>query len=111
MMYIKRREANVPWEESEYTIRGLEEMIQQATMKPGEIPGRRRHVGKVLAEQEKLKSQNLVSDKLLRSISTSSSKVDRATAFMKAKYDAALCGRKPARRTMMVRQLSAMLSP
>lgn len=111
LMYVKRREANVPWEETEYSIRGLEELVQKAAMRPGEKPGRARHCARVLAEQEKLKSQdNICSAERLRGISSSSSKTDRASAIIKAKYDAAFCGHKPAPRKKLVRQLSSMLS-
>jgi hypothetical protein len=110
VMYIKRREANIAWEENEYSIRGLEEMIQKASMKPGEKCKRERHCAKVLAEQERLRTQNLLSPERLRGASSSSSKADRAAAIIKAEHDAVFCGYKTDRRAKLVRQFSSIRS-
>jgi len=110
-MFIKRREANLPWEERDYSIRGLEELLRRR--KNDGKTARDQHREIILAEQRRLlgKDKEYVEDRL-NEVSSNSSKLDRVRASNLAKADAIFCGYiNRSRRQELLRKVMNKLAP
>lgn len=109
-MFIKRKEVGVPWEEKDYTIRGLEEMLRDCNR---ETSPRDEHRDRILDEQDRLRTSKKAKGhddpaERLRYVSLHSSKADRIRALHRAREDASNSGRTSSGRVMMQKVLSRL---
>lgn len=104
-MYTKRKEVGIPWEEKNYTLRGLEDLIRKSTSKPGAKGAREEHSAKILAEQRannNNNNNNTVDPERLREISCQSSRDERLRALNRGKLDASFAVEGNSRRKIIV---------
>lgn len=111
-MYVKRKEAGIPWEEKDYTLRGLEEIVRQATQKvPTSQSPRERHAARVLQKVKDLKDCSQEDkDEKVRECSCQSSREDRVRALNRGKQDAVFASTGGSRRSFVVRNMIKSLS-
>lgn len=99
--YIKRKESGMPWEENEYSIRGLEEMVRKYRHSSGDKSARDEHSQRVLKEYRRLqvakKATTQDPSERLRAVSLHSSKAERIRAMNRAKEDASFAGHSSSR--------------
>ena len=82
-MYVKRKEVGIPWEEKQYTLRGLEELVRRSTQRLPSEPVRVQHSAKVLS-----KVKDGTDEERLAEAARASSKEERQRALTRAKQDA-----------------------
>ena len=87
-MYVKRREVGIPWEEKDYTLRGLEEIVRNATQKDNSRDIRRQHTELVLNKQKSFGADTANPAERLREVSQQSSKSELVRALSRGKQDA-----------------------